>query len=196
MLASVGLVVSTTLAGSRRKLAGLENCTSGEWFPECALMDAAVGPVDLKRPWVVFFAAFVLCSAPTILLRCRYQVTGLLTLCVVALGALGLMLFQRSVPHRSVAYAVALHGSVTVLGSVPVGRWFACPEVWLLRHAAIGVILFLALEGPSLAVVQWPGETGSVTCAALAHLIGALGSDLVVRALWVASDCLHSLTNE
>ena len=187
MLASALLVVSTTLAGSRPVNWTHQNCTAGEWFAECAVMDGGVRGFDQRWPWEVGLGVFAVCAAPTVVLGGPRRVGGVLTLCACLGCFVALMLCQLAIPHRSVAYAVALHGSAAVLGSVPVGPWFRWAELWALRHAAVGGLVAGALRGPSLAVVQWPGAPGSVTCAALAHLIGAVGSDLLVRAVWGCS---------
>lgn len=187
MLSSVGVVLATTLAGSRRS-PRVANCSAAEWFAECSVLDARIPGEDLRWPWLFCVGSLVLLSLPTAATRSRRREAGVLTLCVALLHALAVMLAQSRVPHRSLAYALALHGSVGVLLGVPVGPWFACPELWALRYPVVaGMLAYAALHGPSLSVVQWPDAPSSVTCAALAHLLGTLVPDAVGHFLWACS---------
>lgn len=173
MLLHAAVVVATSLA--ERQSLGIQNCTAGGWFRECEHLDVRVSPEHLRWPWAVCLGALVALGCPTVLLQSNRRVQGVLQLCASLAQGLLCMLAATQVPHRSLAYAITMHGSVAVLAGVQVGPWFVLRELWGLRYLAAWMILLGAfLYGPALSVVEWPDQAAHVTCAAVVHLLGIL----------------------
>ena len=169
------LILCTSMAGSRR-----DACVAVR--PEHAL-------APLALPW----GALLITHVPTVVLASRERTRHLCaaTARVLVVWAVGLGVVWVYSRSPTVAYALALHSAVLLIGSpsdpgVVVGR----AVDFGLRWACMGVLVMGAWQlGPPLLIVDLYPKTHQES-AAFAHLVGLIVPELLLPPARVLAELL------
>jgi len=189
------VVAACTLAGGvgerNRTTPEVGSCRVGTQFLDCAGLDREVDPRHTLVLWCATLACTVLLGMPTILGRSAQKEEAMRCLAAILFQTLCLMVISMASEHPSLNYTLSAHGSVLLLSRMDVGRpLVGGGKWWSIRYAMIVLILaYVALQGPAVAVVRWPGAGDTLSCAYIAHLAGCIwptlaldGSALAMRA--------------
>lgn len=194
------VVWACTLAGGFRNSTGGTgdgSCDKGPLqFPECAALDGQFGSsLAASWPWIATLGTILVLGMPTVLLGSARQSHGVRDLCDMLFECLVLMLMCSLATQPSVGFTWSLHSCTRMLSTLQVSNALVGGAGWWsLRYLVIlGMLGFVALNGPAVSVIPWPGGTDSLHCAHIAHLGGCMMPELILFFLrWVTWAVLHA----
>ena len=169
-LAHVALVAAATLAAPGR----LAEAPPGG--PSCRALDERVTLLHVFAALALPYLVQLLTAAPTALLSARCRARHLLP-ATAQLACVWLLLVGCARLHAAapaVAYGVALHSAMAVLGAAPArgGLLGTAPEAALRLACRAALVAGAWLAGPPLPVLDTPAAPRG--CGAAAHLAGLL----------------------
>jgi hypothetical protein len=208
LTSAAAVVVATLTGGLRDPLPPANHTASVEgacpdpraWADSCAAADASIHPLHILVPWAVTLGTVVALGLPCVLTPYKGREYDLRAFAGHLLQILGLLACTLSLGHRpAICFALTLHGTLRLLlpwdqpsawhrvAWPPASVWPPTTAALMRPSVAAGLLALQLCEGPSsLSVVRWPssaGEEGPLSCAYQAHLVGALGPDLMLLAL-------------